>query len=848
MQTLNGPGLIPRVACLGAVGMAAASASVAGEPYEAEEASLRGVEIVAHDRASGGKRVRLLDAAGDQLRFRFESPAQRLRVRYSLGEGSERVCTVRVRDRTIGKAVFRPTGGWGFYSTTIIPLAGGDSITFVLTPADMAVNRGATCAAIDCIDVIGAQTDYERDAGTLRERVLAQIMRTGTADASSWATSLREDGTWQDVKYEGFPGTGHLARIRAMAVAARSMESDAAERTRLRDGAVRALDWWLKKDPRHRNWWVNDVPVPPLIGDIVLLLQDELDDRQLSKADVPLYRGWPPPRGGKGVGANLFYRLGGAVRLALIKQDPGMMRSVFERAAGEIRITTGEGLQEDYSFLQHGQQFYAGSYGMEFTRHGADIARLGHGTVFALPEDKIKLMSHFILDCQQWIACGHMFDPGAMGRAVTRSSFGRAARGLAGNCRVFASLGWPRADEFRTLAGRIDKGPDAPPTLSGNRCFWRADFMVHRRPNYYVSVKMASVRTIGTEGGNGEGLKNYHLPDGAALVMRRGDEYHDIQPVWNWKRIPGITCEQDKDAFPKIDWGRNTRGNTMFAGGVSDGVYGVAGFDFAKKRVKARKAWVCLDEEVVCLGAGITCTGSAPVYTVLNQCNLAARPDVSGPDGGVVSMEDDERILSIPAWVVHARTGYVLQGGDGRVRVTAVEQTGTWRSLTRGGSTKPVSRDVFTVAIDHGTRPQSASYVYTLLPDAAPEDAAACSASPPTFVLRNDVSVQAVRHRTLHRVGAVFYEAAELTIARRGRITVDRPCALMLSQDDDDLRLTVSNPAYEPGKPVTLTVTVDGRWRTADKAGLRASVKGEVTAVMIELVHGASRAITLRHG
>ena len=833
---------------LAASAMAAAAAPPAGESYEAEAASLTGVEAVAHDQASGGERVRLLDAAGDQLGFRFPRPVQRLRVRYSLGESSERVCTVRGRDRTIGKAIFRPTGGWEYYSSTIVPLAGDDRVAFVLTPADMAANQGATCAAIDCVEAIAATTQDERDMATLSERVSAAVMRTARAEAPAWAASLREDGTWPDIEYKGFPGMGHLTRVRAMAVAGQSGELDSAGRTRLRASAVRAFDWWLEEDPRHRNWWVNDVPVPPLVGDAVLLLQDDLSDRQLSKADVLLYRGWPPPRGGKGVGANLFYRLDGAVRLALIKRDPGMMRSVFERAGGEIRITTGEGLQEDYSFLQHGQQFYAGSYGMEFTRYGADLARLGHGTVFALPDDKVELMSHFVLDCQQWITCGHMFDPGAMGRAITRSSFSRAARGLVGTCRVFASLEWPRADEFRTCATRIDKGPDAAPTLSGNRCFWRADFMVHRRPNYYVSVKMASIRTIGTEGGNGEGLKNYHLPDGAALVMCRGDEYHDIQPVWDWKRIPGITCEQDEDAFPKIDWGRNTRGATPFAGGASDGVYGVAGFDFAKKRVKARKAWVCFDDEIVCLGAGITCTGSAPLYTVLDQCNLAARPHLATAAGGIAPMEDDERVLSLPTWVGHARIGYVVQGGDGRVRLTAVKQTGTWRSLTRGGSAEPVSRDVFTLAIDHGPRPESASYVYTLLPDVTPEDVAAYSSSPPTLVLRNDTSVQAVRHQGLERVGAVFYEAASLTVAKDSRIAVDRPCALMLAQDGGDLRLTVSNPAYELGKPVTLTVTVDGRWRTADGAGPQTTANGAVTVVPIRLVDGASREITLRRG
>lgn len=59
--------------------------------------------------------------------------------------------------------------------------------------------------------------------------------------------------------------------------------------------------------------------------------------------------------------------------------------------------------------------------------------------------------------------------------------------------------------------------------------------MTHHRPEYYASVKTSSTRTYQPESGNGEGLQNLHLADGVNLVMRTGDEYDGIFPVWDWR-------------------------------------------------------------------------------------------------------------------------------------------------------------------------------------------------------------------------------------------------------------------------------------------------------------------------
>ena len=306
------------------------------------------------------------------------------------------------------------------------------------------------------------------------------------------------------------------------------------------------------------------------------------------------------------------------------------------------------------SFLQHGPQLYTGSYGLEYIRGAIRVLALGQGTGLALSPEKRDLLLSLLLDGLHWMVHGPMIDPGAQGRNFSRTGAGRGGKTVAGFCRDLLALEVPRAEELAEFAK----------SLSGNRYFWRGELMVHRRPGWYLSTKMASVRTVGTESGNGEGLKQYHLADGACIVLRRGDEYDGVQPVWNWRRVPGTTCEQAQKPLPLINWGRGARGATEFVGGASDGEHGVAVMHLDKAGVQAWKAWFYLGDEAVCLGAGIRAKGEHAVVTTLNQC-LAHKPMKRGE-----------------AWVHHDGVGTVVLDGTWDARVDT--QRGSWKSINRG--------------------------------------------------------------------------------------------------------------------------------------------------------------------
>ena len=181
------------------------------------------------------------------------------------------------------------------------------------------------------------------------------------------------------------------------------------------------------------------------------------------------------------------------------------------------------------------------------------------------------------------------------------------------------------------------------------------------------------------------------------------------------------------------------------------------------------------------------------------------------------------------------------------LRLAAEPQEGSWRALTRGGSAKPVTRDVFTLLHDHGVGPTGDTYEYAVLPDTTAERVAAYTGQPPYEVLRNDADVQAVRHRELAMTGAVFYAPAELALPAGGKLSVDHPCAVMLSEQQRAMRLAVANPAYELGKTITLELSLPGTWRISAQEGLAVTRTGAGTAIHVVLPDGATRVLELQN-
>jgi chondroitin AC lyase len=388
------------------------------------------------------------------------------------------------------------------------------------------------------------------------------------------------------------------------------------------------------------------------------------------------------------------------------------------------------------------------------------------------------------------------------------------------------SLNTGHAPEFRNLLSRLEGDANVPPV--GNRHFWRADYMAHHRAGYFASARMFSDRLFNTDGpANDEGLKSHHLSDGSTCIMRSGREYFDIFPVWDWGKIPGTTVK----LTPGLEGEVRVKGTRPFAGGVSDGRYGCAAFDLERNGLFARKAWFFFDDEMVCLGAGIRCDDPFPVVTTLNQCFLNGGVTVSS-GGRAHTLSPGSRTLEKVSWAYHDSIAYIFPSPQ-RVHLANGPRTGSWWEINHVYPRDPVTKNVFTLWLDHGASPRNANYSYIVAPALKYAEIDQYSTPPPVEIISNEPNLQAVRHRGIGITGIVLYEPGKLTIGEGITLEADRPCLLLVREEGRRMEISAANPE---NKGLRLTVRIGNAKRQSVETIVFDLPEGEYAGMSVRKV------------
>ena len=541
-----------------------------------------------------------------------------------------------------------------------------------------------------------AQNDFD----TLITRILDQEKDTPKdAIVKKLLETQQPDGTWPDVDYthqsrSAWRTPQHLNHLTHLA------EAHHAGLTypTLKPAIHAALNHWLKNDYTNPNWWWNDIGVPRNLSHILLLLDKDITDQQRQLGSQILSRAKLEK-----TGQNLVWLADITAKRGLLNRDAALIKQAYTRIIEEIRISFDEGIQPDASFYQHGPCLYNHGYGAGFASDCSRLAALLVGTQFAFPKDKIDKIVFYVLDGSRWMLRGTTPDYGAKGREISRK--GASARYLIRVCDNLLKLDTGREEELRAFKTHLQNGQGS--AVTGNKHFWRGDIMTHHRKGYYTSARFFSTRTVSTDGPhNNEGLKSHHLADGCNYLFVRGDEYDNIFPVWDWQKIPGTTVAQTNDFTKKP----HIPGTTDFVGGASDGTYGVAAFDFQRETLSAKKAWFFFNREYVCLGSAIQSPTTVPVFTTLNQCHLTGDVLVNGQ-----AIEKGDHDLSNIQSIHHDNVAYLFPE-DAQIHLRNRAQTGSWYAINNQYEQDTLSRDIFNLWIDHGTKPNNAHYAYIVAP------------------------------------------------------------------------------------------------------------------------------------
>lgn len=618
--------------------------------------------------------------------------------------------------------------------------------------------------------------------------------------------TLQPDGSWKDVPYKDDAMTNwlpnnHLLKLETMIQAYIEKDSRYYGDDKVFAQISNAFEFWYNNDPKSRNWWHNEIATPQALGEMLILMRygkKGLDAELMHKLIARMKRGEPEKKTGANktdIALHYFYR-------ALLTADQPLLSFAVKELFYPVQfVHNEEGLQYDYAYLQHGPQLQISSYGAVFITGVLKLANYVRDTPYALSTEKLAIFSKYYRDSYLKAIRGSYMDFNVEGRGVSRPDI--LNKKAEKKKLLVANLIDPdHAEKWNEAIARTDSTQSPSYKITPyHHQFWSGDYVQHLRPAYSFNVRMVSKRTKRSEAGNKENLLGRYLSDGATNIQLRGPEYYNIMPVWEWDKIPGITSRDYVTDRPLTElWGE--QGSNDFAGGVSDGVYGASAYVLDYDSLQARKAWFFFDQEIVCLGAGINSNAPENITTTINQSWLNGPViSASGKTGrGKTLVHKGQGHY----WLLHDGVGYYFPEGA-ELTLSTQSQKGNWFHINNSHPKDEISGDVFKLWISHGSKPVNAQYAYIVLPGINKADEIKKYDGAALKIIANNAQLQAVYHRQLNMVQAIFYKAGSLSFPGM-EIKTDQPCALMVKQVNGKPVISVADPLQRE-RAVVLTIS-----------------------------------------
>lgn len=612
---------------------------------------------------------------------------------------------------------------------------------------------------------------------------------------TQWHNQLSESGAWSDIDYSSksislWPPGEHLDRLKALIVAYVSPKSAFYQQKALYDKIVLAAQYWANHNFASSNWWHNEIASPKTIG-VCLILMKFGKEKMPASVEIPLVelmkRGDPYTKTGANksdIAMHYFYR-------ALILEDRKLLAAAMEQLLYPIQLVDGkEGLQYDFSYLQHGPQLYIAGYGEEFLKGISKVMAYVRQTPYAVDEKRLELFEKFLTETYLPIIRSRYIDFNVHGRGISRPDILRKTEET-GILQQMKLIDPAKNNTWNKALAKLDSlQAFNAEDQDLHRHYWKGDYTTHLRKQFHFNLRIASSRTNKSESGNGENVLGRNMSDGVTNIQVFGPEYYNIMPVWEWDKIPGTTTrDYQGDLELKEQWGDPA--SNKFAGGVSNGNTGTTAMSVDYDGISAKKAWFFFDKEIVCLGAGITSAAKEPVVTTLNQTWL------NGPVrwNGKTAMEGDslQRQVKPGEYLTHNNVLYYFPG-PAKISLTTKEQYGSWYRINRSRAKDIVHGKVFKFWIDHAVAPSNANYAYIVVPGTKQLDQKAMQQ---VKIWHNTADIQAVENKGLGIVQMICHIGGTYQIGHWS-IQTDKPILLQLcGKGPDKMQLDLADPLQE---------------------------------------------------
>jgi chondroitin AC lyase len=710
---------------------------------------------------------------------------------------------------------------------------------------------------VSSFSVNAGSDDFEK----VKKRVVDELMKSVVSDSQveSVLAIMNDDGSFQGIDYDdlsriaGFPHGRHTRDLGNLARAYRNSNSRFYRDRDLKEKITRSLQHWVDNDYIGDNWHDNQITTPTNLTNLMLLIGDELPDYLIRQAQPAIRRATmveePGVFYGARPGGDRIAIAGIVAKNLLFLGDREGFDDIIQIIASEIKFTTGErGMQHDYSFhhrhdrVNNTTDYGYGKYANAFGEWSWYVA----GTRYQFPVESINMLVDYYLDgVYKQLVYGIYDDVGVRNRGITARRGNLTPRGTVEIERLLFSTDY-RSDELKEIL-RLRTGEQERTTRSFAKFFWQTEHFVFQRPNFYTSVRMHSTRNRNMEEPyNGPGIVTHHRADGANYLLLKGDEYHNIWPVYDWQKVSGTTVMQKPQLHGPGDIQKE--GLTEFVGAVTDGLYGAVAYDFKSPHdmVEAKKSWFFFDQEYVSMGSEINSEPDLPVYTTINQVLMRSNVTVM-QDGRVRYLSPGDHDLDDVKWVYHDRVGYILPE-PANVHVLNQLQRGRWSDLTlqKNISDQLIAEFVFLMGFNHGNHPSNGSYQYIVVPDVSQQDLSRSAGNNRNIdILSNASGIHAVRHNGLGICQIAAYRAGKVELSPGSAVEFLSPGMAMLKMDGNRItELTLSDPSRTLTR---LMITVPGRYTAKGDNFSTMPEGGNSTRFIVSLPQGpyAGQSVTI---
>ncbi len=708
-------------------------------------------------------------------------------------------------------------------TVTGISISGSDAGNYSL--ANATATTTAKILAVGAPDEFDILRLYWQSNWIIGNPSAATLNNLATTANNYWSTLNTNAGRtylWSDLTLGSGQsgintGSSHMdatfGRLRSMALAWAAPGSPLQGNAALASAITNSLDWmcaniYTATVTEYDNWWDWEIGGMQNFNDTQVLVYPVLTAAQIASYTAAVDHFQPPNKGWM-TGANLTDQCKGMLIRGIIGQNSGKMWNAQTNLSPVfLYVTNRDGYYRDGSFVFHTAHPYTGGYGLTLVGDVSQIVNLLLGSTWQIIDPNLTNVFNWVPQTYEPVNYYGEWMAMICGRTIARGPAGTSGQGFVNGIKPYAP---PAAADAMAAWASLPQMP------AGQYHFPAMDCIVSWRTNFCLALRMSSSRIYNFESFSGENLHGWFTGDGMAYLYLGNPDTQftgDFWPTVDAYHLPGTTEEQFARPAPVNNsaYGAGTTTSQSWVGGAQVAkTYGAAGMSVAAygTSLTAKKSWFMFDNEIVCLGAGITCVdGKGEVDTTVEDRRLGSSPTQNFTVNGFVNppvMGWSSNLTATTWCALDGTGGYYFPGGATNLHAGFVSNTGAWSTIDVNDTVSPNTNtdNYMTLWFNHGTNPTNSTYAYVILPNYTASGMATYTASPDMVVLTNTSNVQAASKPSLGVVAANFWVDGTNSA---GLITVNKKSSVITSANIFQIAVGVSDPTQTNRGSISVTL------------------------------------------